>query len=132
MNDFVREHDEIFLSQDNYLLQKVVSSRTIQRLIDHKKFEITEEYCREQSNLERTQINVWDKKPIDKRIKPDPNDQDEMDKFYITEMCLPYNPPPDERDIFVWYNDIRALSGTSGYLRIRDGYVYAKKVIWIS
>lgn len=128
----VREFDEIFLSQDNYLLQKIVSTKTLQRLIEHKKFEISERYCREQSNLMNTRINVWDKEPIDNRKKPDPNNQDEMDKFYITEMCMPYNPSPDERDIFVWYNDIKALSGTSGYLRIRDGYVYSKKVIWVS
>lgn len=132
MNDFVREHDEIFLSQDNYLLQKVVSSQTIQRLIDHKKFNITRDYCTEQLKLKYTHGKTICDKDIDKRKQPDPNDQDEMDKFYITEMCLSYNPPPDDRDIFVWYNDIRALSGTSGYLRIRDGYVYAKKVIWIS
>jgi hypothetical protein len=132
MNNFVRERDEIFLSRDDYLLQKIVHSSTIKRTIDWHNFGITREYCREQYNLANTRKNVCDIKPIDKRERPNPDNQDEMDKFYITELCHPYSPMPDENDIFVWYNDIGALSGSAGYLRIRDGYVYGQKIVWRS
>jgi hypothetical protein len=132
MSTFVREWDEIFLSRDNYLLQKVVHSSTIQRAIDWHDFGITKEYCRKQYNLANIYDNILARRPIDKRKQPEPDNQDEMDKFYITELCHPYSPPPDENDIFVWYNDIVALSGTAGYLRIRDGYVYGQKIVWRS
>ena len=128
--EFIRERDELFLSRDDYLLQKVVHSSTIKRVIDWHNFGITREYCREQFNLKYTNESL--SKTKDNRKQPDPDNQEVMDKYYITDLCLPYNPPPDERDIFVWYNDIRALSGTAGYLRIRDGYVYNQIAVWRS
>ena len=130
--EFVRERDELFLSRDDFLLQKIVHSSTIKRVIDWSNFGITPEYCREQHNLANTRTNVWDMTPTDKRKQPEPDNQDEMDKFYVTELCHPYGPRPGERDIFVWYNDIKALSGTAGYLRIRDGYVYNQIAVWVS
>ena len=82
MIDFVREWDEIFLSRDDYLLQKVIPSRSIKRMIDYKKFNITRKYCSEQSYLK----NIHDPKnflakPVDNRVQPDINNQDENAEY---------------------------------------------------
>lgn len=106
-------------SEDGYLLQKVIPKDTITRTIDWRELGITKEYVNEQAKL-------------NKKDKPNLDDEKATDKYFITEMCLPYNPMPDDRDEFVYYNDIRALSGSAGYLRIRDGYVWGHKVVWRS
>lgn len=119
-------------TEDGFLVQKMMHIDCIQRSIDWQKLGITKEYIDEQSKLQYS----WDQKRtmnnIDSRKKPDIDNQEEMDRFYVTELCMPYNPPPDDKDVFVYYNDIRALSGTAGYIRFRDGYVYGTRVVWRS
>lgn len=115
------------VSEDEYLLQKVVPRDTIKRIIDWKSLGITKAYIDKQSKRKHD----WYTGKVDKEPEPNFNrdNQEEMDRFYVTEMCLPYNPAPDDRDVFVWYNDIRFLSGTAGYIRIRDGYVWGQMVV---
>ena len=89
---------------------------------------ITKEYINEQSKLKLT----WNDPKLDfddKRVRPDIDDQEAMDRFYVTELCLPYNPPPDERDVFAYYNDLGPLCGSAGYIRIRDGFVYGTMAV---
>lgn len=125
--------DIIQLDEDKeYLIMKVVPVSSVKRKIDWKALGITKEYINEQSKLKLT----WDETAVDhkgnkvwhvdKRVQP--TTPEEVDRFYVTELCLPYNPPPDDRDVFVFYNDIGFLSGTAGYIRLRDGYVYGQKI----
>lgn len=119
---------QVRVSEDGFLLQKMIHKDTLHRDIDWVKLGITKEYIDSQSKLRLS----WNDPKLDfddKREKPDPDDEEAMDRFYVTELCLPYNPPPDERDVFAYYNDIRALSGTAGYVRIRDGFVYGMKAV---
>jgi hypothetical protein len=66
---------------------------------------------------------------VDTLPPPKIEDQTAMDRHYVALMCMPYRPMPDDRDMFVWYSDIGVLSGSAGYLRIRDGYVYDRRVV---
>ena len=118
--------DHLYLSDDEYLLSKSVHKSSIKRIIDWKSLNITKETISEANKLKHSKL---DEKArfIDARKLP--KNEKDMDTFYIIELCLPYNPEPDDRDIFLYYNDIRALSGTAGYLRIRDGYVWGSKVV---
>lgn len=122
---------DIHLSSDDFLLQKVLPAEKIKRHIDWTKLGITKESI-QQSASEK--YSGWDKnqRNIDKRIKPSYESEEEQDKFYITELCHPYSPKPDDRDIFLFYWDIQCLSGTAGYIRIRDGYVWGRIVTTVS
>jgi hypothetical protein len=122
--------DKAHVSEDGYLLSKVVPLSTVTRFIDWKELNLTDDYIKEQSKLKLGKL--VDGKFIDERIKPDWSNQEEVDRFIIAEMCAPYNPPPDDRDVFLYYNDIQVLSGTAGYIRLRDGYVWGRKVIAMS
>lgn len=128
LNGVLSMIEEFFLSRDQHLLQKVVHKDTIQRVVDWKALGITKEYIDEQCKLAH---GPFDKefKFTDNRVVPDPDNQEAQDKYWVTDLCFPYNPGPDYRDLFVYYNDIRALSGTAGYLRIRDGYVWGQRVV---
>jgi hypothetical protein len=119
------------LSDDGYLLQKVVPAKKIQRTIDWKPLGITKEYINEQCELAH---GPFDEKFhfTDNRKIPNLDSEEEMDRYYITDLCMPYNPIPDDRDEFVYYNDIGALCGDAGYLRIRDGYVWGRRIVWRS
>lgn len=119
------------LSEDGFLLQKSVHKQTLRRVIDIESLGLTEDYIREQSKLSRSGFDTNGKR-IDKRIRPNPDNELEMDRHYISEMCGGYGRPPDDKDVFVYYNDIQCLSGTAGYMRIRDGYVYEQAVVWRS
>lgn len=107
------------ISDDGYLLSKIVHSRTVTRVIDWKSLGITNKMIDEAAR-------------IGKDNHPDPDDEESMDRAYVINLCLPYNPKPDDRDVFVYYNDIQALSGTAGYMRIRDGYVWGREIVWRS
>jgi len=120
------------ISEDGYLLKKVVPADKITRIIDWRALGITPLTIQKSAslkydwNVDRSMNNV------DNRERPDANDLESMDRFYITELCHPYNPKPDNKDVFVFYSDIAALSGTAGYIRLRDGYVWGQKVVWRS
>jgi hypothetical protein len=123
----VTDKKPIMVSNDQHLLSKVVPAKSIQRHIDWKALGITEESIK--AHRERKEI-IQDGRG---RWCPDHDaSQEQQDRFYIHELCLPYNPPPDDRDVFSYYNDMACLSGTAGYLRIRDGYVWGQKVVWRS
>jgi hypothetical protein len=111
------------ISEDGHLLMKTVPKASIRRTIDWKSLGITEADIKKQSNLSKVERDG-----IVRKLE----EQSDIDRYYIIDMLLPYNPPPDDRDEFVWYNDIGVLSGTAGYLRIRDGYVYGKRVVMMS
>ncbi len=114
----------MFISDDGFLLQKKVHKSTIKRVIDWKSLGINKEYIKEQCNLK---YGPLDEKFNFKDSRVFPETQDEIDKFYVVELCMPYNPPPDDKDIFVYYDDMKGKilsGGTTGYIRIRDGYVY--------
>jgi hypothetical protein len=111
-------------SDERYLLQQVVPVSKIQRVINWRELGITKEYIKEQSRLHVRVISTGK--------LPDVNNQVEMDRYFVVELCMPYNPLPDDRDTFVYYNDIGALCGDAGYIRLRDGYVQGRKVVWRS
>ena len=119
------------LSEDGYLLQKVVHKETLKRIIDVESLGLTEEYISEQAKLSRSGLDK-NARFIDKRVRPNLDNEFEMDRHYISEMCGGYSLLPDDRDVFVYYNDIQCLSGTAGYMRMRDGYVYDRIVVWRS
>lgn len=117
-----RKH-KVEVSEDGYLLQKVFHKNTVQRFIDWKALGITEAEIREQSKLKYGPIKNG--RFVDQRKLP--TTDEEMDRFCVIELCMPYNPPPDDLDEFFYYNDIGALSGSAGYIRIRDGYVWGTR-----
>ena len=112
----------IKINEDGYLLHKSYHKSKIIRVIDWKEMNITDKEIRDYSS-----------KSMDKNFKgPNHDDEAAMDRFHVIILSLPYNPPPDERDVFVYYNDIGVLCGRAGYMRIRDGYVYGEKVVMMS
>jgi hypothetical protein len=117
------------VTEDGFLIQKMMHKDCIKRIIDWKRLDISKEYINEQSKLSM----VFDNETLkqhDKRVRPkDGTDQDAMDRFYVADLCLPYNPMPDDTDLFVWYNALAPLSGSAGYIRFRDGFVYGTRVI---
>jgi hypothetical protein len=118
----------IQISEDGYLLQKVIPAAKVVRVIHWKALGITPLTIQKSISLKLS----WDDPNLgfqDGRPRPDPENMEEMDRFYVTELCHPYNPKPDDHDVFVYYNDIEMLSGTSGYIRIRDGYVQGRLVV---
>ena len=105
---------------------------SIKRLIDWKQFELSKEYLQKQVRLKHS-FDDSNMSQVDKRIKPELSDIESCDRYYVTELCLPYNPPPMEGlDLFVFYDDMQALSGSSGYLRIREGYVVGSAILYRS
>ena len=119
-------------SENGYLLRLVVHKDTIKRVVDVSTLNITPEYIKEQCDLKYGSTKGSIGRTLDNRERPNIDIQEHMDRYYITDLCMPYNPPPDEHDVFVYYNDICALSGTAGYIRIRDGYVWGQSVVWRS
>lgn len=120
--------NEYQLTDDGYLIQKVVPVSSIQRIIDWTSLNITKEYVKEQTNLKYGKLDKY-LKFTDDRPRPDGDNIHEQDRFFITELCMPYNPLPDEKDVFVYYSTLVPLAGAAGYLRIRDGYVYGQRVV---
>lgn len=124
-------NNSIKVSDDGYALSKVIPKSAIKRIIDWKAIGVTRELIEQQLKLKLT----WNDSKLsfdDKRIKPDIDDQQAMDLFYVTELSMPYNPEPDEKDLFVYYNDIGPLSGSAGYIRFREGYVWGTKAVFRS
>lgn len=121
------ESGGIQISEDGYLLQKVIPASKVVRVIDWKSLGITS-LTIQKSSSEKYGPDLIHPKDVRKR----PTSQEDEDRFFVTELCHPYNPKPDDNDVFVYYDDIQFLSGTAGYLRIRDGYVQGHKVVSVS
>lgn len=119
------ELENVKTSDDGHLLMQSVRKSCIERVIDWKTLGITKDYIREQFLLGEV-------KRKEALCNYEDHPSDDRDRYFVAEMCMPYNPPPDDRDMFVWYDDTGVLSGTAGYLRIRDGYVYSRRVVIIS
>lgn len=124
MSDDVR----VKVDDEGYLLSRQFHKSAIKRVIDLVALGITPEYLKEQKTLSQ---GGWSNEKcdfIDNRVKPNiDSSQEEKDRYSISDMCM--WTPPDERDVFVYYDDIYALSGAAGYARIRDGYVYGVKIV---
>ena len=116
--------------EKGYLVQATtVNIQDIGRMIDPQALGVDEKYILEQLALER------ERERIDEKYRPKrqhPKTQDDLDREFIVELCKPYNPPPDDRDVFVFYDNSGGLSGGSGYIRIRDGYLYGARGYSIS
>lgn len=112
----------IRVTDDGYLLAKSYNYKKITRIIDFESLGITEETVKKFNKDEFTKQNKFYDLQKNQKLR---------DYFYITIM-LKYYKFPDELDIFVYYDDIGILSGSAGYLRIRDGYVYSKQVEIVS
>jgi len=120
------------ISEDGYLLSKVIPADKITRIIDWRALGITPLTIQKSASLQFDWNADRSMNNVDNRERPDPNDLESMDRFYVTELCHPYNPKPDNKDVFVFYSDIAALSGTAGYIRLRDGYVWGQLAVWRS
>ncbi|MDR3503054.1 MAG: hypothetical protein P4L79_10795 [Legionella sp.] len=116
------------VSDDGCLLMKSVPKNTIKRVVDHMAMNITKEDMNELVR-QKYKFNNETLGQDDVRKRPDYNDRDACDRFYVMDLSVPYNPLPDERDIFVYYDDLGPLCGSAGYLRIRDGYVYGNRIV---
>ena len=124
--------NKMFITEAGNLLQDTgVHKDDIKRIIDVSKLDITPEYINEQSRLRHSKFDE-NYKFVDARKKPKYGDTLAEDRYYVSDLCLPYNPMPDDRDTFVYFDNIRALSGRAGYIRIRDGYVYGIRATRIS
>jgi hypothetical protein len=115
-----------YTDDKGYLLQSLgIRIDHIEREIDPQALGVDEKYIREQDRLEREREKLEEKYRPKRKF---PETQEERDRYYVADLCKPYNPAPDERDTFVFYSDIGALSGSSGYIRIRDGSVYGSRI----
>ena len=124
-------NNSIKISDDGYALSKVIPKTAIKRIIDWKALGVTKEYIDQQTKLKL----FWNDNKLnfaDNRIIPDIDDQTAMDSFFVTELSMPYNPEPDEKDMFVYYSDLGPLSGSAGYIRFREGYVWGTKEVFRS
>lgn len=115
-----------YTDEKGYLLQSLgIRIDHIEREIDPKALGVDEKYCWDQDQRER------EREKLEERYRPKrkfPETQEERDRYYVAKLCEGYNPPPDDRDTFVFYSDFGALSGSSGYIRIRDGSVYGTRI----
>lgn len=116
------------VTEDGCLLIKSFPKTCIKRIIDHMSMNITKDDMNELVK-QKFKFNNETLKQDDVRKRPDYNDQAAMDRFYVMDLSVPYNPPPDDRDIFAYYDDLGPLCGSAGYLRIRDGYVYGTRSV---
>lgn len=127
-----RDIRDVRVTEEGFLIQKMLHKDCIKRIIDWKRLDVSKEYITEQTKLSSNYIwtNSMMKKE-DKRVLPSYTDggNDAMDRFYVADLCMPYNPPPDDMDLFVWYDDLGPLCGSAGYMRLRDGFVYGTRVI---
>ena len=126
----MRDPRDVRVTEEGFLIQKSLHKDCIKRIIDWKRLDVSKEYIDEQSKLS----SVFDLPLLrgqDKRVLPPYTDggNDEMDRFYVADLCLPYNPPPAGTDMFVWYDSLGPLCGSAGYIRFRDGFVYEIRAI---
>jgi len=113
--------DGLALSEDGYLLQKVIHQSTLKKIIDTSYVNFEKPISKEKM-LKAADKESGERQPKEKSV---------VEEYYIQQFYHAYN-KPREGDIICWYDDIRPLSGTAGYVLIRDGYVYSTVVLWRS
>ena len=103
--------DYLNLSQDNYLLSKEMHSSKITRIVDFKNIDF--------SVPGPTEEDI--KKTFDEKM---------IEEFSIRKL-FEYD-KVKEGDMVLYYSDMGVLSGSSGYILIRDGYVHRRRIVWRS
>jgi hypothetical protein len=104
----------VSLSDDNYLLIKSsINQRDLKRTVDHMKHNVPEPFSTKE-NWTAHWKKMEDK--MESRIRDEDPDKWAVMKLYAYTKR-------EEFDTVVYYDNIRALAGSSGYLLIRDGYI---------
>jgi hypothetical protein len=113
--------NELALSEDGYLLQKVFHSKTLKEVVDISHIDLKKSISME--DVKNDNDNNWgrDRRPR----KGSVTEAHCIQKLYVYR-------EPREGDIICWYDDIGALSGSAGFVLIRDGYVIGIHALWRS
>lgn len=93
----------VALSDDMYLLQKSIRAATIKRIVDLDKID-------------------WDAPFVEWKSGDEPPTLEQMEQYAVRKLYK-YD-KREEDDVVVFYDDIGILSGSKGYVLIRDGYVH--------
>ena len=117
---------ELALSEDGYLLSKRFHSSCLKETIDISKIDFDrkryikkEEYLAEIDRPDYERTGHGGRRPTGL-----------AETYHIQELYKYDTPKPT--DIVCWYDDIGILSGSAGYVLIRDGYVWNTNTIWRS
>lgn len=108
--------DEIIVSDDGCLLSKSIPAKTLKYEIDLSKIDFNNPVSKEDvaNNYAFKTGGVTDK----------------VENHFITDMYK-YNKVKDGDRVF-WYDNIGILSGSKGFVLIRDGYVWTTRAVWRS
>lgn len=117
-----KRKNDILLSDDGYLLHKTIHQDDVLGEIDLSKLDLNS--INETASLSHETFQKCKQLQETMKAKLMKGELSEKEKheYYINKMCSGYN-SRQEGDRFFWYNDMRGLAGSAGYLQIRDGYV---------
>jgi len=121
--------NELALSEDGYLLSKVFHSKCLKKEIDISKINFEKRITREEF-LKEIKHPDYVRSFEESQAGRQPKIGSREESHYIHELYTYDRPKPN--DIVCWYDDIGCLSGSAGYVLIRDGYVWNTKSIWRS
>lgn len=97
----------VALSEDGHLLMRMIHQSKIKRVIDVSKIDM-------KKKITAKQMVRASQKGGDDNVISDTYNVQQLYKYV----------DPEENDVVVYYDDIGALSGSTGYILLREGYVY--------
>lgn len=118
---------ELALSEDGYLLSKIMSKECLKTVVDTSNMKLDFEipFSKNKREDRPPECDFSDSSFAGRRPTG------AAEEWYVQELYK-YLTPKKEGDIVCWYDDIRILSGSAGYILLRDGYVISTSVVWRS
>jgi hypothetical protein len=107
---------KIYTSSDGYILSKVMPGEKLKEKVDWERHNITEDEVREHHR---------NHDPKTCRI---PLGATASEKWYLIHMQNPYFMLKEGDEVY-YYDDIGVLSGSTGYVWFRDGYVVGSQIV---
>lgn len=112
------------LSEDRWLLMKTIPAKCLKEVVDISDVDFVNIVHEKEVKDSVVTENVGGSS-----VPPAPG----LFKTHMIQKLYEYHGrTPKEGDIVCWYNDIGMLSGSAGYLLLRDGYVENQVAIWRS
>lgn len=124
---------ELFVSGDGCLLQKKFHKNCLKYVINVSNFRIPQKnhgdesysfYWRDNKRITKEELNS-----SFKTYQDIIGDENPVQNEYYAQDLFQYDVFDPEKDMLIWYDDIRALSGSAGYVHIRNGYVHDSRVV---
>jgi hypothetical protein len=113
---------DLRLSEDGFLLAKSLHSGCLKEEIDISKIDFDRKrYITKDEMLEENKTENYETRRPKNKV---------VETYHIQQLYKYDTPKPN--DIVCWYDDIGVLSGSAGYILIRDGYVSNYYALWRS